>query len=44
MDITSKVYGALAEIMFKTGASKEDMDEALRWFNERFYEEEEVEE
>lgn len=37
-DIRSEVYNALADIMFKTGASKEDMDVALEWFDMRFYE------
>lgn len=36
-DIRSEVYNALADIMFKTGASKEDMDKALEWFTLRFY-------
>lgn len=37
-DIRSEVYNALAEIMFKTGATKDDMDEALEWFQIKFYE------
>lgn len=37
-DIRSEVYNALAEIMFKTGASKEDMDKAIEWFQIKFYE------
>lgn len=41
MDIKSEVYNALAEIVFKTGASKEDMDQALEWFQIHFYDEEE---
>lgn len=36
-DIRCEVYNALADIMFKTDASKEDMDRALEWFNVRFY-------
>ena len=36
-DIKSEVYNALANIMFETGASKEDMDKAINWFNEQFY-------
>lgn len=28
-DIRSEVYNALSEIMFKTGASKEDMNQAI---------------
>ena len=39
-DIKSEVYKALANIMFETGASKEDMNEAIEWFNEKFYEDE----
>lgn len=38
-DIKSEVYNALAEVMFKTGASKEDMDKAIEWFQIKFYEE-----
>lgn len=37
-DIKSEVYNVLANIMFETGASKEDMDKAISWFNEKFYE------
>lgn len=36
-DIKRDVYNALADIMFETGASKEDMDKAVNWFNEKFY-------
>lgn len=36
-DIRSEVYNALANIMFETKASKEDMDRALEWFTLRFY-------
>lgn len=43
-DIRSEVYNALAEIMFKTGASKEDMDKATEWFQIKFYEDEYEEE
>lgn len=43
-DIRSEVYNALAEIMFKTGASKEDMDKAIEWFQIKFYEDEYEEE
>lgn len=38
-DIKNEVYNALANIMFETGASKEDMNEAIKWFNEKFYDE-----
>lgn len=37
-DIKHQVYNTLADIMFETGASKEDMDKAINWFNEKFYE------
>lgn len=33
-NIKNEVYNALANIMFETGASKEDMNEAIEWFNE----------
>lgn len=39
-NIKSEVYNALAEIMFETGASKEDMDKAIEWFQIKFYEDE----
>lgn len=39
-DIKSEVYKALANIMFETGANKENMNEAIEWFNEKFYEDE----
>lgn len=42
-DIKSEVYNALANIMFETGASEEDMNEAIEWFNRKFYESEEEE-
>ncbi len=38
MDIRSKVYDALAEIMMETCASEEDMDQAIEWFQIHFYE------
>ena len=38
-NIKKEVYNALANIMFETGASKEDMNEAIKWFNEKFYDE-----
>lgn len=37
-EIRSKVYNALAEIMFEYEGTKEDMDKALEWFNKKFYE------
>lgn len=40
-EIRSKVYKALAQISFEHDASKEDMDKALKWFNDKFYEYEE---
>lgn len=42
-DIRSEVYNALGEIMFKTGASKEDMERAIEWFEIHFFEESEDE-
>lgn len=41
-NIKSEVYNALAEIMFKTGATKEEMDQAIEWFQIKFYEEIEI--
>lgn len=38
-NIKNEVYNALANIIFETGASKEDMNEAIKWFNEKFYDE-----
>lgn len=38
-NIKNEVYNALANIMFETGASKEDMNEAIKWFNKKFYDE-----
>lgn len=38
-NIKNEVYNALANIMFETGASKEDMNEVIKWFNEKFYDE-----
>lgn len=40
-EIRSKVYEALAQISFEYDASKEDIDKALKWFNDKFYEYEE---
>lgn len=40
-NIKNEVYNALANIMFETGASKEDMNEAIESFNEKFYDEDE---
>lgn len=36
--IRSEVYEALAQIMFENDGTKEDMDKALKWFNDKFYE------
>lgn len=36
--IRSEVYKALAQISFEHDASKEDIDKALEWFNDKFYE------
>lgn len=43
-DIRSEVYNALTEIMFKTKATKEEMDQAIEWFEIKFYEDEYEEE
>lgn len=40
-EIRRKVYDALAQIMFEYEGTKEDMDKALKWFNNKFYEDEE---
>lgn len=40
-DIRSEVYNALSEIMFKTGASQKDMEQAIEWFEIKFFEESE---
>lgn len=37
-DISSEVYNALGDIMFKTGASKDDLECAIEWFMNRFFE------
>ena len=37
-DIRCKVYNALANIMYETESSREDMDYALRWFSQKFWE------
>lgn len=42
--IRSEVYEALANIMFENEGTKEDMDKALKWFNDKFYEFEDDEE
>lgn len=39
--IRSEVYKALAQISFEHDADKEDMDKAIKWFNDKFYEYEE---
>lgn len=39
--IRSEAYEALANIMFENEGTKEDMDKALKWFNDKFYEYEE---
>lgn len=43
-DIRSQVFNALADIYFKTGATPQEMDAAIEWFQERFYGDEEYEE
>lgn len=39
--IRSEVYNALAQIAFEHDADKEDLDRALKWFNDKFYEDDE---
>ncbi len=41
MDIRHEVYSALADVMFQTGATKDDLDVALQFFWRKFWEEEE---
>ena len=41
IDVRIDVYNALADIMFKTGADKGDMGDALRWFSQKFWEDDE---
>lgn len=36
-EIRNRVYDALAEIIFETGADQEDMEKALDWFQDRFF-------
>lgn len=38
VEIRSQVYNALANIMFETKANKEDMDDAIEWFQMHFWE------
>lgn len=39
-DIRSEVYNALADIMYKTGATRPDMEQAIEWFSLRFWDDE----
>ena len=39
MDIRSEVYNALADVMFETGATKDDLNAALQFFWKKFWEE-----
>lgn len=43
-DITSEVYNALADIMFKSGANQDDMEKAIEFFQIHFFEDEYEEE
>ena len=36
--VRREVYEVLAQIMFEHDATKEEMDRALKWFNDKFYE------
>lgn len=40
-ELRSRVYNALAEIVFETEADEEDMEKALEWFQIRFWEDDE---
>lgn len=40
-ELKSRVYNALAEIIFETNADQEDMEQALEWFQIKFFEDEE---
>ena len=40
-EIRSEVYNALAQIAFEHDTNKEDLDRALKWFNDKFYEDDE---
>ena len=44
VELRTRVYMALADIMFETGASHKELDDALAWFNRKFWEDEEDEE
>lgn len=37
-DIKSKVYNALADIVFETNASEEEMNQAIEFFQIKFFE------
>ena len=39
--IRSEVYDTLAQIAFEHDADKEDLDIVLKWFNDKFYEDDE---
>lgn len=39
-EVRRAVYNALAEISRELDASKEDMDQAIEWFQIKFYEDE----
>ncbi len=43
MDIRHEVYDALTEVMFQTGATKDDLDVALQFFWKKFWGEEDDE-
>ena len=38
-EIRRTVYNALAQISFEHDVSEEEMNKALKWFNDKFYEE-----
>ena len=41
MDVRSEVYNALADIVFQTGAAKDNMEDAIAFFWKKFWVEEE---
>ena len=46
MDIRSEVYNALADIMFRRAGevTKEDMEQAMEWFQTHFWDDEVLDE
>jgi hypothetical protein len=38
INLRSEVYNALSEVVYRSGASQEEMGQAIDWFNNKFYE------